>query len=584
MSTSFEKISESLSVFNSKMDEKREVKVLIADDLSFERKLLEKLVSECGYTAIEARDGLEALELFKSESPDIILMDIQMPNMDGKESARLIKAATKDDFVPIIFLTGLNEEKTIVDCMDAGGDDFLIKPYSAAFLKAKIRILLRTREMYRLMWEQKNALESSQESSHIDMQVAEKIISNIGRQNELLNFNNIKYTVIPVDVLSGDLVLAARTPANGQAFLFADFTGHGLPAAIGAMVVSEIFYSMISKGFRLPAVASEINKKLNSIMPTGRFMSACLLEVHPEFEHMSVVNAGMPDVLIRSVSGEINRRIPSAYIPLGILPNDQIEIHAEDYETCEGEKIYIYSDGLTEAANLDGELFGMQRLTESIEQNRNAVFEKVLVTVNQFRNGAKQTDDISFVEINCDSSLLDSISTTVPQQNNKPAMAWEFDFKLGTELLKGSNPVPIILHTLMEFQGLEKHRENLYTLISELYSNSLEHGILGLDSSLKHDVNGFAKYYGLRKERLQELQDAEIQMYFKHVPIEDGGSLYLSITDSGRGFDFNQIFSKLNDNSNAYGRGIALVSAIVDKLEYADQGKTVEVEYRWSSD
>ena len=581
MSTSYEEISHSLIGLDE--GNKSNAKVLVVDDLSFERKLLVKLVNDIGYAAIEAEDGIQGIEVFQRELPDIILMDIQMPNMDGKESAKRIKKICKDNYVPIIFLTGLTEENSIVDCMNAGGDDFLIKPYSAVILKAKIRGLLRTREMYSLIREQKEKLEHSQESNLLDMQVAEKIIANISRFNELLNFNNIKYTILPMEILSGDLILAARTPNNGQAFLVADFTGHGLAAAIGAMVVSEIFYSMIAKGFRLSDITSEINRKLNNIMPTGRFMSACLLEVHPEFENISVVNAGLPDVLICGVSGEIKHRIVSKHVPLGVLPNEKLDIQVENYEICQGEKVYAYSDGIIEAPNSEGELFGVERLISCIEQNRNATFEKVLVALDRFRGRKGQTDDISVMEIRCDISLLESSASTKFLQENKAPKPWEFKIKLDEDMLKEVNPLPVILHIITEFQGLETQRENLYTILSELYSNALEHGILKLDSRLKENPNGFAEYYALRKERLSSLEEGSIEMYFSHIPIEHGGKLTVNIHDTGAGFDHDKVFSSLDDNPHAYGRGIALIRNLADSLKYSNAGKSVEFQYSWSA-
>lgn len=582
MSISFENISDSLISLNDEGNSNKHIKILIVDDLSFDRKLLSKFVRECGYTPVIAEDGLLAIEVFKRESPDIVLMDMHMPNMNGKEAARHIKELCENNYVPIIFLTAVTEENLIVDCMNAGGDDFLIKPYSAVVLKAKIKGLLRTREMYSLIKQQKEKLERSQETNLLDMQVAEKIIGNISRFNELLNFNNIKYTIVPIDILSGDLILAAKTPNNGQAFLIADFTGHGLPAAIGAMVVSEIFYSMVSKGFRLADITGEINRKLNNIMPAGRFMSACLVEVHPEFHNLSIVNAGLPDIFICTTSGEIKERISSTHVPLGVLPNEKQDIQVESYEICKGERIYIYSDGVIEASNKEGELFGMKRMLECIEGNKNAVFEKILVALEQFKGRTEQTDDMSLIEIKCDITLSDSTCSKPNVQKHKTPKSWNFKIKLDKDMLQEVNPLPIILHVITEFQGLESQRENLYTVMSELYSNALEHGILQLDSSLKETPNGFASYYSLRKERLADLQEGSIDMHFKHTPIGNGGRLTVKINDTGGGFDYKNVFSGLDNNPHKHGRGIALVHNIVDRLEYLNRGNSVEFQYTWS--
>src|SRR3989338_10777786 len=123
----------------------RRLTILIVEDSALDRMLLATIVSRQGHRVLEACNGLEALALFRLERPDLVLMDAMMPVMDGFEAARRIKACAGETLVPIIFLTSLTESEALVRCLEAGGDDFLAKPYNRVIIEAKINAMDRLR-------------------------------------------------------------------------------------------------------------------------------------------------------------------------------------------------------------------------------------------------------------------------------------------------------------------------------------------------------------------------------------------------------------------------------------------------------
>ena len=116
---------------------------LIADDELSNRIILKTLLRKIGYEVIEAENGFEAIKLFNSTSPNIVFMDIMMPEMDGFEAVAQIRASSPDRFVPVIFLTAVTDEQSLVRAIDVGGDDFITKPFNQEVLKAKIRAMER---------------------------------------------------------------------------------------------------------------------------------------------------------------------------------------------------------------------------------------------------------------------------------------------------------------------------------------------------------------------------------------------------------------------------------------------------------
>src|SRR5690625_5492659 len=105
------------------MTDKHQLTILVADDTQTDRLILTSIVESEGHRVLSARDGLEAVELYERERPDLVLLDVLMPRLDGLGAARKIKTLAGEELVPIIFLTSLTDTESLVQCLDAGGDD-----------------------------------------------------------------------------------------------------------------------------------------------------------------------------------------------------------------------------------------------------------------------------------------------------------------------------------------------------------------------------------------------------------------------------------------------------------------------------
>ena len=124
-------------------------KVLVADDARVMRFATLRILKKLGLAAVEAEDGLQALELFEREKPDLVLIDVQMPGLDGLEVVRRIRQLSGEHWVPVIFLTSMQDESDFTRGIEAGGDDYLTKPVSPVVLEAKIRAMRRLDDMRR---------------------------------------------------------------------------------------------------------------------------------------------------------------------------------------------------------------------------------------------------------------------------------------------------------------------------------------------------------------------------------------------------------------------------------------------------
>jgi CheY-like chemotaxis protein len=234
---------------------------LIVDDERANRLALKTLLEKQGYQTIEAVNGQEAVALFIQQGADIVFMDVLMPILDGYEATRQIKTASGKRFVPVIFLTAMSDEAALAQCIEAGGDDFLVKPYDKLILQSKIRSMRRIAELNGEVQGMYSMIQREQE-------IAESVFVNAIQSPNIIN-PHLHQAVRPASIFSGDMVLSAYSPSRDLFFLTGDFTGHGLLAALGAMPVSEVFRAMTTKGFSPEEILAGINRKLKAMLPVG---------------------------------------------------------------------------------------------------------------------------------------------------------------------------------------------------------------------------------------------------------------------------------------------------------------------------
>ncbi|WP_263261045.1 SpoIIE family protein phosphatase [Pseudomonas sp. RIT-PI-S] len=556
------------------------VSVLIADDNMTDRMLLSSIVRRQGHHVLQAGNGEEAVKVFEQMRPQIVLLDVMMPVMDGFEAARRIKALAGEALVPVIFLTSMTEDDALVRCLEAGGDDFLPKPYNQIILAAKIHAMERMRRLQATVLKQRDEL--ARHHGHLlnEQRVAKAVFDQVAHSG-CLGAANIRYLQSPYALFNGDLLLAAASPGGDLHVLLGDFTGHGLPAAVGAMPLADVFYGMTAKGYGLSETLREMNAKLKRILPPDMFCCATLISVSVNRRVLEVWNGGMPDgYILRKDGGRVST--PSRALPLGILSPERFDPSTQVYPVEEGDRIFLLSDGVIETANNHETLFGAERLEAVLDRNvdRDRLFEDIREALQVFHGETR--DDVSMVQVRVvDSASLPPVALA-PERGQPTPRDWSVSFEFRAETLKRYNPLPFLLQLLQEVQGLRGQSGALYSVLTELYSNALEHGVLGLDSTLKRDAEGFGRYYQLREERLRELQRGYVKVSLVVEPEgQGGGRLIIFIEDSGDGFDVPATLRQVGEGLGYSGRGMKLVRALSRSATWADDGRSARVEFAW---
>jgi anti-sigma regulatory factor (Ser/Thr protein kinase) len=173
----------------------------------------------------------------------------------------------------------------------------------------------------------------------------------------------------------------------------------------------------------------------------------------------------------------------------------------------------------------------------------------------------------------------------LPQLSYAAMPAWEWQLKLGVERLRCGNPIPIIMDQIYAIEGDEPQWENLYTILTELFVNAMDHGVLSLNSALKNSAEGFGQYFDEREKKLNNVDTGFVHIALKRFNEGVGGKILITVKDSGPGFDVSDVMKKLdtmNDAERVYsGRGLKLVKHLCETLEFKEKGSLVEVTYVW---
>lgn len=560
--------------------------ILIVDDTETNRMVLVAMLRNDGHVVSEAATGEEGVALFERDQPDLVIMDIIMPLMNGYEATALIKQRAGDRFVPVIFLTGISDEDGLAKCIAHGGDDFLTRPYSQVLLRAKIDALSRIRELHAVVKMQHDALLTARKRDEGERDVARAIFQKILREG-CLDHPNLAWRLSPAELLSGDVLLAAPTPHGVLHVMIGDFTGHGLAAAVGAVPVAEAFYSMTQSGYAIGRIAAEINHKLRLILPTHLFCAACLLEWDPSGRRISIWNGGMPDGLVMRPGTGIIHRLRSRHLPLSLLNDGQFDASTETIEVQTGDRIFLYSDGLIDAGNATGEMFGRERLEQEVthaERFPASLCERIQAAVTRFCEGHAAHDDIALIQLTCDPALSppDTDLPSTASASNTASGNWHIQLALEANALYRVDPLPTLMRTLTDIQDLAQHKQIIFTILAELLANAIDHGLLGLHSSMKNTPQGFAEYYDQRERLLAKLHHGYLRIRLDHARKDTGGRLVIHIHDSGPGFNVQGLIPAAGTNQEPSGRGIALVRALCHTLTYQGNGNTVEAVYAWS--
>ena len=250
--------------------------------------------------------------------------------------------------------------------------------------------------------EQASLLKAHYDEHQRETELARRILDHQIR-HDLLERAGVHYSVVPASNFSGDMVLAARSPAGRLYAILADATGHGLSAAVSVLPMVQEFYRLVELSAPLSSVIESINFLLANSLPLGRFVAAAFVSLDEAAREGEIWVGGVPEVLMFGPDGRIERRFVSTNLPLGITRNSDGVRGVERFTWERPAQLLLLSDGVPEASRTDGVAFGEDGLPKVLAERLPQVplIDALTAALTAHLQGTCAHDDMSMLVIDC---------------------------------------------------------------------------------------------------------------------------------------------------------------------------------------
>ena len=369
--------------------------ILIVDDEPFNVDFLEQELEDLGYLTISASNGLDALQMTEEQSPDLILLDIMMPGIDGFEVLTRLKADNGSRHIPVIIISAMSDMGSIVRGIQMGAEDYLPKPFDEVLLRARISSALEKKQLRDLEQAYLRSLEKELEIGH---QIQSGFLpAELPVKAEW----DLNAYFQPAREVAGDFYDVFELPDGKLVITLGDVADKGVGAALFMALYRSLLRSSLSNMMQLD---DPKNKLIRAVVHTNDYVSKThdlalfvtlfIGILDPETGLLTYINAGHnPPLLLQNGTHTLIGRTGPA---LGIFEGQ--EFGADQLQIRAGDRLFVYSDGLEDVKNSDGEFYGSQRLLASFLQN-DTNMEKIIRQVEQFMGDEPQFDDLTLLVV-----------------------------------------------------------------------------------------------------------------------------------------------------------------------------------------
>lgn len=377
-------------------------KILIVDDERFNVNVLVDLLKP-NYKIMVAINGQQAIKAAHSSvPPDLILLDIMMPEMDGYEVCQQLKSDPSTKDIPIIFVTAMGQQQDETKGLELGASDYLTKPIVPAIVEARVKTQLalkhtleELRSAYKLIESQKKRMQTELDVGR-DIQLA--MVPKIFPQSD-------DYSVFailePAREVGGDFFDVFHIDEERICLVIGDVSGKGVPAALFMAMAKTLIKSRASTDSSTASIVTHVNDELSTDNDGYLFVTLYLCILNTQTGELLTTNAGHNPPLIRTTSGEITAlsRLDGPVVAAveGIAYKEGI------FQLNKGDSLLMFTDGVTEADAIDGKFFGDPRLKKIFSTRENVSTKKfvlgLLQQVHDFEGEERQADDITILAL-----------------------------------------------------------------------------------------------------------------------------------------------------------------------------------------
>lgn len=342
-----------------------------------------------------ALNGQMALQIAARTPPDLVLLDIMMPGMDGYEVCRRLREMPETAEVPVMFLSSLEEVQNKTRGFEAGANDYLTKPFDMLEVKARVRSLLKA----------KAYSDAVKEQMASELRIASEI------QNGMLPHDftpfeqayglGIGALLVPAKEVGGDLYGVCAASPDRLVFFLGDVSGKGIPASLFMVRAITLAQLLARQTVEPEKILSQLNDELARENPFGMFVTFLCATYEPATRRLSLANGGHCRPILLSPKKTPAWAVGGLGTALGF--ESGLKFERTEITLHEGETLVFYTDGVSEAFNLALECYGNDRLLADVAGLTGcpapAVAEGLLQKVRAYAGSAPQSDDIAILAL-----------------------------------------------------------------------------------------------------------------------------------------------------------------------------------------
>jgi len=393
--------------------------ILIADDTAEIRLILSTYLKKWGYEVMIARNGIEAWDVIQKEDINFVISDWMMPGMDGPSLCRKIRNSCFPYYIYIIMLTAKDQKTDLVEGMEAGADDFIVKPFNKEELKVRIKAGERLLRLEKELEEHNKKLRETNEELHKAYSIIKSDLDAAAKmQRELLPHRDLTLCGIKFDwlfepsaFLAGDMFNFFKIDENTVVFYLLDVSGHGIPAAMLSVTLSHNLSPSDSRGLLRhymseppcyeilspSSVVRELNRAYQN--DTMQYFTMIYGTIDVCKRKLLLTQAGHPSPIYISSDGETSL-IGTGGFPVGMFPDADYEEH--EISLNSGDRLFIYSDGITDCENKEHKAYSQRRLVNLLKSLHTIPLKEIMKKIEEVLFSWKDRafeDDISLMAL-----------------------------------------------------------------------------------------------------------------------------------------------------------------------------------------
>jgi sigma-B regulation protein RsbU (phosphoserine phosphatase) len=391
--------------------------LLIVDDEELNREGLARRLQRHGYCVSTAASGRAAIELLGQSRFDLVLLDVMMPGMSGLEVLKFLRRVDSLLDLPIIMVTARGDSHDVVEALELGANDYLTKPLDFPIVLARIRTQLSLKRAVRQVTELEGKLDAR--NRELEVTAARLAAANERVKRDLEAGAGIQKAFLPAlppDVpgarfawafepcrqLTGDSLNVFRLDDRHLGLCVLDVNGNGVAAALLSVTASHLLTHIAGgrgAAFSPAEVANRLREQLSGRATTGQLFTLLYGVLGLDSGEFHFISAGHPAPILLP-RGSVAASVKASGLPIGV-GNGEYEERAVTLQS--GDRLVLYTDGVTAVPNSDGEHFGMHRFLETLEQTRRSPLSDSLAAlvggIERWRGDTPRPDDISLLMV-----------------------------------------------------------------------------------------------------------------------------------------------------------------------------------------